>query len=85
MNIGDKLRQEMGTNMLPDWFAEQTISEIKRKGRVTYICARHIQGVSRGAFPLKYEHAIYEWARENGFNAEPYANGYGVPGIRITL
>ena len=85
MNLADKIKKEMGASMLPDWFAEDVVSKIKSYGRASYICDRHIQGVSRGAFPLKYEHAIYEWARENGFNTEDHYNGYGVRYIRITL
>lgn len=85
MSLADSLRKEMGVGMLPDWFAEDVVRKIKSFGRASYICARHINGVTRSAFPLKYENALYEWARQNGFNTEDYYNSYGVRYIRITL
>lgn len=85
MNLADELRKEMGSKKLPDWFKDEVVSNIKCFGRSSFICDRHIRDVSRGAFPMKYETAILQWARENGFKTEYHYNGYGVRYIRITL
>lgn len=87
--LADMLREESKNNLLKDieWLPEEVAKDIRNCGRFIIICDTHIHDISktRSSIPYKYDHAVREWARQQGFNVYSKCNSYGVKQIAIEL
>lgn len=85
--LADVLRRESSNQLLKDieWLPSEVAKDIRSGGRFTIICDRHIHDISKSSIPYKYDYAVREWARSQGFNVSTLHNSYGVAYICITL